>query len=76
MHSGADCIYIYILCAYIFYGQLVGEPLALKVFSYASNYDLARLGRLNPLLPNGTICSRIVKISFLKYEGLLEKISY
>ena len=31
---------------------------------------------INPLLPNGKICSRIVKISFLKTEGITEKISY
>ena len=32
---------------------------------------------LNPLLPNVTkICSLIVKISFLKQEGIIEKISY
>ena len=27
----------------------------------------------NILLPNGTICSRIAKISYLKKEGIIEK---
>ena len=42
-----------------------------------SNSDiLDETNWINPLLPNGTICSRIVKISFLKKLGIIEKISY
>ena len=31
---------------------------------------------IKPLLPNGTICSRIVKILFKKKVGIIEKIYY
>ena len=37
-------------------------------------YDLELF--FNSLLVNGTICSLIVKISFFKIKGIIEKISY
>ena len=63
------CVYvkIYFLLKSYSYFILVKEKLYTPVY---------RKFKINPLVPNGTICSRIVKISFLKKEGIAEKSCY
>ena len=46
------------------------------LFTGFNRNDLALWSYFNPLLPNVTICSRIVKILFLKREGIIEKYFY